>query len=53
MPASSILPIKALLADLDLPAFRQFLASIRRSAAGAASVREPITTWARERSLPI
>eukprot|EP01037_Dinobryon_pediforme_P009306 gene9306-9387_t len=53
MPASSILPIKALLADLDLPAFRQFLASIRRSAAGAASVREPIATWARERSLPV
>ena len=53
MPASGILPIKALLADLDLPAFRQFLSSIRRSAAGAASIREPIATWARERSLPV
>ncbi len=53
MPASGILPIKALLAELDLPAFRQFLTSLRRSAAGAASVREPIATWARERSLSL
>ena len=53
MPASQILPIKALLADLDLPAFRQFLAAIRKTSAGAASVREPIATWARERSLPV
>lgn len=53
MPASGILPIKALLAELDLPAFRHFLTSLRRSAAGAASVREPIATWARERSLPL
>ncbi len=53
MPASGILPIKALLADLDLPAFRHFLTSLRRSAAGAASVREPIATWARERSLQL
>ncbi len=53
MPASGILPIKALLAELDLPSFRQFLASIRRTASGAASVREPIATWARERALPI
>ena len=53
MPASGILPVKALLAELDLAAFRPFLASIRRSAAGAASVREPIATWARERSLPV
>ncbi len=53
MPALQILPIKALLADLDLPAFRQFLSSIRKTSAGAASIREPITTWARERSLPV
>ena len=51
MPASGILPIKALLADLDLPAFRQFLASIRQTSAGAASIREPIATWAREKAL--
>jgi len=53
MPASGILPLKALLADLDLPAFRQFLGSIRRTSAGASSVREAIATWARERELPV
>lgn len=53
MPASGILPIKALLADLDLPAFRQFLASIRHTSAGAGSIREAIATWARERALPV
>ncbi len=53
MPASSILPLKALLADLDLSAFRPFLEAIRHTSAGAASVREPIATWARERSLTV
>jgi phosphotransferase system enzyme I (PtsP) len=53
MPASGILPIKALLADLDLLAFRPFLAAIRRSSAGVASLREPIATWAREHELPV
>lgn len=53
MPASGILPVKALLAELDLAAFRQFLAAIRKTSAGAASVREPIATWARERALPV
>ena len=38
---------------LDLPAFRAVLASIRRTAAGAASLREPIAGWAREHGLPI
>ena len=53
MPAAGLLPVKALLAALDLPAFRQLLAAIRRSGAGAASVREPIAAWAREHGLPI
>ena len=51
MPASRVLPVKALLAELDLPAFRAVLAGIRRTAAGAASVREPIAAWAREHRL--
>ncbi len=38
---------------LDLAAFRAVLASIRRTAAGAASLREPIATWARERGLDV
>jgi phosphotransferase system enzyme I (PtsP) len=53
MPASAILPIKAMLAQLDLVAFRPVLASIRRGGAGAASLREPIAAWAREQGLPV
>ena len=53
MPASAILPLKALLAELDLPKFRLFLESIRRTSQGASSVREQIATWAREHNLPI
>ena len=53
MPAPGILPVKAMLAQADLGAFRPVLAAIRRSAVGAASVREPIATWAREHNLPV
>jgi len=53
MPAGGLPEVKDLLSSLDLPAFRAVLASIRRTAAGAASVREPIAGWAREHGLPI
>ena len=53
MPASGILPVKALLAEVDLASFRPVLASIRRGARGSGSLREPIATWARERGLPV
>ena len=53
MPASGILPVKALLAETDLAEFRPVLDSIRRGARGAASLREPIATWAKERGLPV
>ncbi|MBV9249592.1 MAG: hypothetical protein JO227_10170 [Acetobacteraceae bacterium] len=53
MPAAGVLPVKALLAEIDLAAFRPVLAAIRRTARGSASLREPITTWARERGLPV
>jgi phosphotransferase system enzyme I (PtsP) len=53
MPAAAVLPIKALLAELDLTAFRPVLASIRRGATGAVSLREPISTWAREHGVPV
>ena len=53
MPASSVLPVKAMLAQLNLPALRQVLAAIRRTAGGAASVREPLAAWAREHDLPL
>lgn len=53
MPASGVLPVKAMLRDVDLVAFRQVLASIRRTAGGAASLREPIAAWAREHGVPL
>ena len=53
MPASAILPVKALLSEVDLGTVRQLLASIRRTADGAASLRKPIVAWAREHELPV
>ena len=53
MHAGGILPVKALLADLDLPRFRAVLASIRRSEHDAASLRDPIAAWARDEGLPL
>ena len=53
MPASGIFPVKSLLRSLDLGEFRRVLAAIRRTAGGAASLREPITAWAREHGLEI
>ncbi len=51
MPATSLLPLKAMLADLDMVAFRSYLAALRRNSGGVASLREPITAWAREHGL--
>jgi len=53
MPASAILPVKALLAEVDLAAFRPVLAAIRRGGMNAGSLRDPIQSWARERGLPV
>ena len=48
MPGSSILPIKAMFASVDLGAFRSVLAALRRNGDREASLREPIDTWVRE-----
>ncbi len=53
MPASGILPVKALLAELDLAAFRPVLTAIRGNTSGSASLREPISAWAREQGLAV
>lgn len=53
MPAGGIMPVKALLAEADLARFRPVLNSIRRTAAGMPSLRDPITAWARENGLPV
>ena len=48
MPASAIMPIKAMLAELDVPAFRAVLAAARRTSGAVASLRDPIAAWAKE-----
>jgi phosphotransferase system enzyme I (PtsP) len=53
MSASSLFAVKDVLAALDLANFRAVLASIRRTSAGEASLRESIAGWAREHGLPI
>ena len=49
MPASAILPIKAMFAQVDLLAFQPVLSAIRRG--GGMGLREPIATWAREQGI--
>ncbi|HVY17618.1 MAG TPA: phosphoenolpyruvate--protein phosphotransferase [Rhodopila sp.] len=49
MPASGILPIKAMFSRIDLAAFQSVLASLRRG--GGMSLREPIMAWAREQGI--
>jgi phosphotransferase system enzyme I (PtsP) len=53
MPAAGLLAVKAALAALDLPGLRDLLSALRRTGAGAASVREPIAAWAREHGVPV
>ena len=53
MPASGILPVKAALAAVDMPAFRALLAAVRRTGAAEASLRKPIAAWAREHDVPV
>ncbi len=48
MSASSLLAVKEALTTLDLGALRPFLATLRRTAAGYSSLREPIAAWARD-----
>ena len=48
MPASSLLRIKAMMANVDLAELRGLLAALRRNDRGATSFREPIAAWARE-----
>ena len=49
MPASRVLPIKAMFARVDLRAFRSVLTAIRRG--DAFGLRDSIATWAREQSI--
>jgi phosphotransferase system enzyme I (PtsP) len=49
MPASGILSIKAMFAQVDLLSFRSVLTSIRRGA--GSGLRGSVATWARERGI--
>jgi phosphotransferase system enzyme I (PtsP) len=49
MPASAVLPIKAMFAQVDLSTFRSVLAAIRRG--GASGLRRSVATWAREQGV--
>ncbi len=51
MSASSLLGVKEALTRLDMEAFRPFLATLRRTAGGYSSLREPIAAWARDHGL--
>ena len=53
MPATSLLPVKALLTAADLGAFRTLLAVLRRTGAAEASLRETLLAWAQEHALPL
>lgn len=53
MSSTGVLPVKALLSELDLDAFGPVLSAIRRNPSGSASLREPISAWAREQGLPV
>jgi phosphotransferase system enzyme I (PtsP) len=45
--------VKALLSKADLGAFRKVLSAIRSHNSLAASLREPLSSWAREHGLPV
>jgi phosphotransferase system enzyme I (PtsP) len=49
MPASGILPIKAMFSQVDLASFRSVLAAIRRG--GGGGLRGSVATWAREQGV--
>jgi phosphotransferase system, enzyme I, PtsP len=49
MPASGILPIKAMLSQVDLGMFRSVLATVRRGS--GSGLRESVATWAREHGI--
>ena len=51
MSASSLLAVKGALLGLDLRAFRPFLETLRRTASGYTSLREPIAAWARDHGM--
>lgn len=52
MAPAAVPAVKAALAATDLGAFQAFLDGLRRVEAGGASMRGPITAWARDHGVP-
>ncbi len=53
MSPAALLRVKTLLRRADLAAFRRVLSAIRSHNPLAASLREPLSSWAREHGLPV
>ena len=53
MPAPALLRLKAFMAGVDLGEVRAVLGAARRHAAGQASLRGPLQSWAREQGLGV
>ena len=53
MPASSLPRLKSVLAAVDLAGLRAVLVTARRNAAGLASLRGPVVSWAREHGVDV
>ena len=53
MPAVSVLPLKAMLRQVNLAAFRPVLAALRQNAMGEQSLRDPIASWTREQGVVV
>jgi len=49
MPASGVLPMKAMFSGVDLSAFRKVLAAVRKG--GTERLREPLAAWTREQGV--
>ena len=53
MSASGLLAVKAALTTLDVAALQSFLETLRRTAPGYSSLREPIAAWARDHGMAV
>jgi phosphotransferase system enzyme I (PtsP) len=53
MPAAGLLRLKAFMAGVNLAELRAVLSAARRHAAGQASLRAPLQSWAREHGLAV
>ena len=53
MPAPTLLRLKSVMAKVNLAGLRAVVSTLRHSGAPPASLREPISSWARENGIPV